>query len=246
MQKIFISFDPFSYPSWPFSVKETDLYFTKDERAQHSLCYDEGRIHYNDETFGQIRFSFINHFKQFEGNRGARGPLYMAIKKERKSVLIDSTMGSGKDSCLMASWGFKLHSFERHPLLFILLWDSWQEARESKYGLLADNIQLHFGSCFEQAQLERWEHERLVIYYDPMYPAEESAKKSALPRQSIQFFRELVGSDNDIEKNLNFARTYAEKSILKRAIHSKWNFQKELVANVSYKGKNTRYDVFFR
>lgn len=248
MEKIRLNFNLQQYTDWPFTKEQSNEYFINSKDVP-SLTYENGSLVYNyidgQKKARSISFCFESYYSQFKSNKGSRGPLYSALKKERHSYIIDSTMGSGKDSCLITSWGFDIHCFERHPLLFVLLWDASKRARNGQYCEMASRMHLNFGSPFDKSYLNSLDG-RVVLYYDPMYPKSESDKKSALPRQEIQFFRSLVGSDYDIENNLNLARDCADKTILKRALHSKWNFEKELIPDVSYKGKNTRYDVFFK
>jgi hypothetical protein len=79
-----------------------------------------------------------------------------------------------------------------------------------------------------------------------MYPKNESDRKSALPRQQIQLFRTLVGEDLAIENNINIALQYADRLILKRSLHSEKLICGKQSANATYKGKNTRYDLFIK
>ncbi len=187
-----------------------------------------------------IRFNFADSLLKFS-KQNQRGPLYKALKKEKNSTIIDATAGSGKDLALLTSWGFKIIAFERHPLIFLLLLDSLASVPN------LTSVTLEWGNVFQLNRLKQLSQQgRTVVYYDPMYPVVETEKKSALPRQDIQFFRELIGEDRDIISNLNLARSVANKVILKRALKSKQLDSFSISATHSFCGKNTRYDLFIK
>jgi 16S rRNA (guanine1516-N2)-methyltransferase len=190
-----------------------------------------------------VSFDFVNYLKLFNRSRAPRGPLYSALKSERNSTVIDATVGTGKDLLLLVSWGFKVTGFERNQVVYLLLLDALRRLQLT-LPQQAKFIDLKFGNCFEQLKDNLFADScRKVIYYDPMYPKEESDKKSALPRKEIQLLRSIVQEDGDIDKNIKLALQFADKLVLKRALHSKHK-QSELTPQESLRGKNTRYDIF--
>ncbi len=109
--------------------------------------------------------------------------------------VLDLTAGLGIDAIHLSLLGCDVVSLERNPDLFVLLNQAWKKSErhevkkiqfiqaDAKEFLISRGSSLH--KNFD------------VVYYDPMYP---DKKKSALPRKEMKMFRELVGSDSDIDE----------------------------------------------
>ena len=219
------------------------FFLTKDPCESHCLKMVGEKLSYcHGKAAKFVSFDFLDYLSKFSSQRDVlkRGPLSKAIGMKGKSgfKVIDATCGSGKDSFLMLTWGAQVVAFERNPLIYALLLDSFLRLKRS--GLhreLVDSFTLKFGSFTEEEGFEAD-----VIYYDPMYPKHESDRKSALPRKEIQLFREIVGIDSDIKEVIKEVREMEiPKLVLKRSLHSKDDYGK---ASSSFMGKTTRYDLY--
>ncbi len=131
--------------------------------------------------------------------------------------------------------GFEVIGVERSPVLYALLKEAF--ARTSKEYL--KSYSLHFS---DSLQFLKENKDRLhvdAIYFDPMYPHK---KKSALPKQEMMVFRDLVGHDDDAAEVLKEALTWpVQRVVVKRPMNAE-----ELLpgARHSYEGKVVRYDTY--
>lgn len=232
--------------SWPLflqeAVKDHDKFclIIEPERKLCSSCdylvFDKGTLQYISSEFGKMSFNFEETMLYHKRQRYAltKEPLARALgikgdsKGENKRIIWDATCGTGKDTLLISYFGAHLTSFERHPLIYLLLQDAlrrfpldidlrFQEAKISGNNLPAPE----------------------VIYFDPMYP---SKKKSALPRKEMLIFKDIVGEDLDASEFLEWALTKAtERVVVKRPNEA---VPLKLKPTASYTGKSTRYDMY--
>ncbi len=228
--------------SWPSSLqaavdlKNEFCLVVEPERKLCSNCdyldFVGGKLVYISSEFGRMSFDFeeLMTYHQRQKYAFTKEPLYRALglKGELKREVWDVTCGTGKDSILIKHFGAKLTSFERHPLIFLLLQDALRR------------FPLDFELKFKEA---RFHLEELsapeVIYFDPMYP---SKKKSALPRKEMLIFKEIVGEDLDAREFLDWATTKAlDRVVVKRPLEAPPLKEKPAA---SYTGKSTRYDMY--
>lgn len=152
--------------------------------------------------------------------------------------VLDLSAGLGQDAVFMAQMGFEVTALERHPLLAFLLSEArGRTTREDLAGLR-----------FQRADALDWltrppttGQSFDVVYFDPMYPEK---KKSALPRQEMRLFRELVGDDGDAAQVLELARRGPwRRVVVKRPLKAE-----ELATGVRnrFEGHSVRYDVYVK
>jgi len=232
--------------SWPLTLQEAVLRqndFCLAVEPERKLCdqcdyldFIDNRLVYFSVEYGSMSFDF-NELKSYHERQKyafTKEPLYRALGlkgklAEQKKSIWDTTCGTGKDSVLIHHFGASLTSFERHPIVYLLLQDALR-----RFPLL--DFELIFRSAnFYDGKLSSPE----VIYFDPMYP---SKKKSALPRKEMLIFKELVGEDLDAGDFLEWALSKAlERVVVKRPLEAP-----PLKPNptASYSGKSTRYDMY--
>lgn len=152
--------------------------------------------------------------------------------------VLDATAGLGRDAFVLASLGCNVHMLERHPLLAALLADALTRAQDNPAtDETAARLSLAAQDALDVLTAASIEHD--VIYLDPMYP--ESNKK-ALPKKDMQVLRGLLGSD-DASKLLEAAlATQVPRVVIKRPKHA----PKTPPPNLSFAGKQTRFDVYVR
>jgi 16S rRNA (guanine1516-N2)-methyltransferase len=158
--------------------------------------------------------------------------------------VFDATAGLGRDAFLLACLGCKVTAVERSPVLFALLRDAIERARDSGLPDLATiiaRITLLSGDArgmlSDLAQDKRPE----VVYIDPMYP---ESRKSALAKKEMRICRRLVGDDEDAAGLLAVARSVGRRRVvIKRHRHAP-----PLAADpsVTYRGRTVRYDAYDR
>jgi 16S rRNA (guanine1516-N2)-methyltransferase len=150
--------------------------------------------------------------------------------------VLDLSAGLGQDAVFMAQMGFHVTALERDPLLAFLL--SEARARTRREDL--EHLRFHHADARDwlvNANAEVFD----VAYFDPMYPEK---KKSALPRQEMRLFRELVGDDSDAAEVLEQARRGPwRRVVVKRPLKAE-----ELASGVRnrFEGHSVRYDVYVK
>lgn len=168
--------------------------------------FDFGLVERIDMTAGcpQIYDSAGNRFAlDFENRQN-----YQKKKSNLKSELLSRALGAGKyglnvldlsaglavDAVFLAQLGYRVTAVERNPLIFLAL----EEALTHKPEL---SLQFKFGEALDYLKSDEAAGSD-VIYFDPMFPEKT---KSALPRQEMVFFRNLVGRDEDALQILEYA-----------------------------------------
>lgn len=178
-----------------------------------------------------------NHLDyQRKGHRGKNELMAKALGygKGCRRVL-DLSVGMGIDSVFLSQLGFQVTGVERSPLLFVLLQKAF--ARTTKPEL--QNYQLHHAEALDFLKAHKGTLELDGIYFDPMYPHK---KKSALPKQEMMVFRDLVGHDEDAADVLKEALTWpVQRVVVKRPLSAP-----ELLPGVrhAFAGKVVRYDTY--
>ncbi|MGI4992756.1 class I SAM-dependent methyltransferase [Halobacteriovorax sp. GFR7] len=178
-------------------------------------------------------------------------PLFRALKLKGGDIehnkVVDATLGTGKDACLLLSFGCQLECFERNPYVFALAFWAYQKAiccENEKIRLIFKNhMNIHFG----QAAIEEVPVAFERCFYDPMYEITKSKAKSALSRKEMEVFKDLVGKDVDQDHYLWSLCAKFSLVCLKRPIKAS---EAKIPANckhqkVVYTGKSTRYERYF-
>ena len=145
--------------------------------------------------------------------------------------VLDLSAGLAIDAVFLAQMGFHVTGIERNPLIFLCLQNA---------------IELHpiAGLRFDFAQamvfLASSPQEFDVIYFDPMFP---DKRKSALPRQEMVFFKELVGSDDDASEVLaaSIRTPGIKRVVVKRPLKAPHLGLKPVA---SIEGKLIRFDIY--
>ena len=154
--------------------------------------------------------------------------------------VLDLTAGLGIDAVHMSMLGCKVVSLERNPTLFALLDQAWKNSTRPE----VKKIQfLHADAKeFLTSQGSNLQKDFDVIYYDPMYPEK---KKTALPRKEMKMFRELIGSDNDIDEVVECAiGTQIRRIVVKRPKNAETLKLRQ--KPILFAGTTVQYQVFLK
>lgn len=217
--------------NWPLNPKEPEEFFFHLHVAEESLFVKDSQGRRLEIDFDQNHLDYDR-----QGQRGKNELIAKALgfsKGYRK--ILDLSVGMGIDSVLLTQLGFQVTGLERSPLLYVLLREAF--ARTQKNYL--SSYQLYFSDGLSFLQQQRGLLSVDCIYFDPMYP---HRKKSALPKQQMVVFRDLVGSDEDASEVLKEALSWpVQRVVVKRPYHAD-----ELLPGVrhSYDGKVVRYDTY--
>lgn len=175
-------------------------------------------------------------------------PLFRALKLKGDSFesnyLVDASLGTGKDACLLLSFKCHLLCFERNPFVFALALWAYQRACEFEDTAIASIFINHMGLVFGEAlTYDDPQHKYQKCFFDPMY---ETKAKSALSRKEMEVFKHLVGKDEDQHDYLAQLIEKFSFVCLKRPIKAaKAQLASKKYQMVSFSGKSTRYDRYF-
>lgn len=186
-----------------------------------------------------LEIDFIKDHLNYQ-RRGLRGKNELLAKAlgYSKGVrrVLDLSAGMGIDAIFMTQLGFQVTSVERSKLLYVLLHEALMRAPE-----LQSKLQFVCADSYEYLQTSTSSREVDAIFFDPMYPHK---KKTALPKQEMVVFRELVGHDEDASRVLTEALKWpVSRIVVKRPLGAE-----ELLPGVrhAFEGKVVRYDVYMR
>lgn len=196
------------------------------------------RIYVRDMEKRLLEIDFDKNHLEYErkGHRGKNELIAKAlgVAKGHQRIL-DLSVGLAVDSVFLTQLGFQVTGVERSPVLYALLQEAF--ARTKKEYL--KSYTLYFADSLQFLKEKKGALSIDAIYFDPMYPHK---KKSALPKQEMVVFRDLVGHDDDAAEVLKEALTWpVQRVVVKRPMHAE-----ELLPGVrhSYEGKVVRYDTY--
>ena len=145
--------------------------------------------------------------------------------------VLDLSAGLGIDSVFLAQLGFDVTAVERNPLIYLAL-------SHAQKMFPVQNLKIHFADSVDY--LKNTQEVFDAVYFDPMFPEKT---KSALPRQEMVFFKNLVGDDADAAEvllqalKLDGVKRVAVKRPLKAPVLGLKPF-------ASIEGKLIRFDLY--
>lgn len=212
-----------------------------EHREEFSFCLElsgEG-VRLVDAQKRVLEIDFVKDHLNYQ-RRGLRGKNELLAKAlgYSKGVrrVLDLSAGMGIDAVFMTQLGFQVTSVERSKLLFVLLNEALERAPEFQ-----SKLQFVSADSYEYLRASGSSREIDAIFFDPMYPHK---KKTALPKQEMVVFRELVGHDEDAARVLEEAMKWpVSRIVVKRPLGAE-----ELLPGVrhAFEGKVVRYDVYMR
>jgi 16S rRNA (guanine1516-N2)-methyltransferase len=146
-------------------------------------------------------------------------------------TVLDLSAGLGIDAVFLAQMGYSVTAVERHPLIYLALTEALIRCPELK-------LRVEFGEASSYLKKARSAD---VIYFDPMFPQKA---KSALPRQEMVFFKNLVGADEDADEVLAAAlkNSGSKRVVVKRPLKAPPLVGPKVQSKVE--GKLIRFDIY--
>lgn len=183
--------------------------------------------------------------------RGAGELIVKAVKGRSKESLrvLDATAGLGRDSAVLAGFGFSVTLLERDPIVAALLADGLARAAQSddaRLNAIVSAMRLHCVDASTYLNALPAVDCPDVIYLDPMFPPSE---KSALVKKEMRLFQQLFHSADsnsameDYSALLVAARSRARlRVVVKRP--RKAEALAGLAPDYSLEGKAVRFDIY--
>lgn len=163
--------------------------------------------------------------------------------RQRRPAVVDATAGLGRDSFVLASWGYPVTLCERSGVVAALLEDGLLRAVDSgdtDLSAIAGRMCLHpvdAGDYLASLPAAQWPD---VVLMDPMFP---ESRKSALVKKDMRAFHDLIGDDRDSDALLRVALSVARhRVIVKRP--KKAPFLADRKPSFSVSGKAIRFDIY--
>jgi 16S rRNA (guanine1516-N2)-methyltransferase len=188
-----------------------------------------------DSDLNYISINFDkDHINYKRKTKGKQDILFKALGSKAKKVL-DLSCGLAIDCVFLARNGYQVQSIERNTLVYFLI----ERAVEVSCDPIIQNIKFILADSKELVQdhsdiLKQFD----VIYFDPMYPDRD---KSALSKQEMELFKDLVGSDADAKQIFELIRVSGRRIVVKRPLHGE---PLGLPVRHQFKGKTVRYDIY--
>lgn len=208
------------------------------EEFAFQFCLKEGRVFVVDKDKRRLEIDFDGNHLDYrrKGHRGKNELVAKALgaaKGVRK--VIDLSVGLGIDSVFLTQLGFQVSGVERSPVLFALLSEAFARTQQESL----KSYQLYQADSYDFLKSQKGHIECDALFFDPMYPHK---KKSALPKQEMVVFRDLVGHDEDAARVLTEALQWpVRRVVVKRPLSAE-----VLLPGVahSFEGKVVRYDTY--
>lgn len=234
----------------------TDFFRSAHTAAQKKICEHWRdfliKNHFRSEGLSHIDFStdlptvidsenrkfqidFINDKANYKKKKAGLKTEFLsrAVGSGRYGKLVfDLSAGLGIDAVFLSQLGYEVRAVERNPLIYLCLQQAVLQTPEL-------NLKFIFADSFDYIKSHsNWHH--AVLYFDPMFPQKG---KSALPRQEMVIFKNMVGPDEDaaevVRHILQMKKT--PRLVVKRPLQAPPLVEK---ANGAIEGKLIRYDIY--
>ncbi len=226
------------------------------EDAQQDYCLrftDKGLslIRPHDKKMGDLYVDFcegaVAWRRHHGGGNGQAIAKAIGLKTKKNLTVLDATAGTGTDSFILAALGCHVTMIERHPIVAALLSDALTRAlQHDDTQEVAARMSLLTGSSIDLMSGELVSKGSMfdVVYLDPMFPKAEKSK-GAQVKKSMQFFRDMVGKDEDADALLAPAMNLATyRVVVKRPRKSP--FLNDQKPTLSHEGKANRFDIYVK
>jgi 16S rRNA G966 N2-methylase RsmD len=205
---------------------DDEIYLRLDKNGLHVCWHNKLELNVKD-----IYTNFRTRYKDFKYDL-----LIKAIqeKPENKTVL-DITSGLGKDSLIMARYGFKVTMLEANPLLVTIVY----YALQSKI-IPNTNLTLIYANSLNYLQNKIQSPD--IIYLDPMFNDE----KTALAKKDMQLIQAIVPSNDpqDTIKLFNLAHNCVKHKIIVKRDNKLPAIIASPKVTYAFSGSTVRFDIY--
>lgn len=213
--------------------------FLKDHlkllNLNYKIIFDQATPLIFDEEGRKLRINFETDMEYLKHKTSiTKEPLSRALGGGKKGLrVLDLSAGLAIDSIFLVQLGYQVIALERNPLIYLAL--------EAAYDDSSIELQKKINFIFSDANnfIKQTNTEFDVCYFDPMFPQK---KKSALAKQEMIMFKNLVGDDADAQQVLEIALDSGKfkRCVVKRPLKA----DALLRPTGSIKGKIIRFDIY--
>jgi len=217
------------------------------ENSELSLQLDDSGLSLlrpGDKSLGALKIDFndgaLTWRRNHGGGTGQAVAKAVGLKQKKNLSVLDATAGTGTDAFVLAALGCHVTLIERHPIVAALLEDALLRASlEPEVFAITEHMKLHQGSSI--SFMENLPEDSFdVVFLDPMFP---HTGKKAQVKKSMQYFRDMVGKDEDADALLAPALKLANyRVVVKRPRKSPFLNQQK--PSFSQEGKANRFDIY--
>ena len=217
------------------------------ENSELSLQLDDSGLSLlrpGDKSLGALKIDFndgaLTWRRNHGGGTGQAVAKAVGLKQKKNLSILDATAGTGTDAFVLAALGCDVTLIERHPIVAALLEDALLRASlEPEVHTITGQMKLHQGSSI--SFMENLPEDSFdVVFLDPMFP---HTGKKAQVKKSMQYFRDMVGKDEDADALLAPALKLASyRVVVKRPRKSPFLNQQK--PSFSQEGKANRFDIY--
>jgi len=180
-----------------------------------------------------VEINFSEYDRTMKHGKGGRALLLKAtgLNKHKGLNILDATAGLMRDAFFMAKFGGVVTAVERSPVLIDMIETALTHLTDS-----APRLAFLGGNALEIIpKLSRFD----VIYLDPMFREEKSAKA----KKDLQFLQQLLQEEpDDTEQLFLVALAHAPRVVVKRSRYAPFLGEKN--PTFQYHGESTRFDVY--
>ena len=208
--------------------------------SQHLKTDQVLQVHFDSEVptivdaeKRKFKIDFLNDHLNYNKKKSSisKEPLAKALGGGAKGhKLLDLSAGLGVDAVFLYQLDFQVTALERNPLIYMALKIASQQIDEKINFIFTDAKEF-----LQKLKPQDFD----AAYFDPMFPEK---KKSALPKQEMVFFKNLVGQDPDAGDIVKYAvdKKLFKRFVVKRPISA----EPFLKPSGSIEGKIIRYDIY--
>ncbi len=213
--------------------------FSHDPEGELTLRLDESGLALVSDG-QELRGDFGRMLPRVRAGMPAHEMLVKAARiknPEGPLVAVDATAGLGEDSLLLAAAGFRVILFEHNPVIYALLRDALERAKQvPELGEIVERMELRGEDSIQG--MGALDVQPQVILLDPMFPARQ---KSALVKKKLQMIQKLeIPCTDEGELLLAAMRARPKKLIIKRP--PKGPYLGGIKPDHSIEGKAVRFD----
>lgn len=205
----------------------------------YEILYEEYPV-IKDEFGNKFQINFNQDLSYRKTKAGmSKEPLGRALGAGKFGLhVLDLTAGMGVDTIFLSQLGFKVTAVERNPMIYLALkhaYEKWDSEKKSSVQFVFSDSKTYL----EQIESGQFD----VAYYDPMFP---DKKKSALPKQEMVLFKNLVGPDQDLTEVIQLCveSKKVKRLVVKRPLKEAAVQVGKIKAAGNIQGKIIRYDIY--